>query len=90
MTFRTDTGVDVEMPQAECIVQHDGVILCVPMTTYATFCESDHTWWPYDMMNCTIHIASWSHGSNEISLRSFTLNDVCMKLQCLEDLVNYR
>ncbi|XP_033178680.1 neuronal acetylcholine receptor subunit alpha-5, partial [Bombus impatiens] len=71
----TDTGVDVEMPQAECIVQHDGVILCVPMTTYATFCESDHTWWPYDMMNCTIHIASWSHGSNEISLRSFTLND---------------
>ncbi|XP_068975849.1 acetylcholine receptor subunit beta-like [Bombus flavifrons] len=71
----TDTGVDVEMPQAECIVQHDGVILCVPMTTFATFCESDHTWWPYDMMNCTIHIASWSHGSNEISLRSFTLND---------------
>ncbi|XP_043527050.1 acetylcholine receptor subunit beta-like [Frieseomelitta varia] len=43
------------------------------MTTYTTFCESDHTWWPYDVMNCTIHIGSWSYASDEINLRpSFT------------------
>lgn len=77
--FRTSVGIDLEMPSVECIVFNSGTILCVPFTTYTPVCEYDHTWWPYDILNCTIHIASWSHGSNEIKLNSLDTEQVCIK-----------
>ncbi|CAK9824062.1 5-hydroxytryptamine receptor 3A [Anthophora retusa] len=61
--------VDIEMPKVQCWVNHTGSVVCVPSISYTTFCESDYTWWPYDIMNCTIHIASWAHSTNEIDLR---------------------
>ncbi|CAD1472741.1 unnamed protein product, partial [Heterotrigona itama] len=73
MHSTTNIDVDIEIPIVDCVVNYKGTVLCVPTTTYTTFCESDHTWWPYDVMNCTIHVGSWSYASDEINLRpSFT------------------
>ncbi|KAK1133393.1 hypothetical protein K0M31_011206 [Melipona bicolor] len=69
MHSTTNRDVYVEMPIVDCVVNYKGTILCAPMTTYTTFCESDHTWWPYDVMNCTILVGSWSYASDEINLR---------------------
>ncbi|CAK9806018.1 Neuronal acetylcholine receptor subunit alpha-5 [Anthophora plagiata] len=71
----TIMDVDIEMPKVECWVNHTGNIVCVPSMSYTTSCESDYTWWPYDMMNCTIHIASWAHSTNEIDLRFADFNE---------------
>ncbi|XP_006617845.1 5-hydroxytryptamine receptor 3A-like isoform X1 [Apis dorsata] len=79
----TSVGVDLEMPSVECIVFNSGTILCVPFTTYTPVCEFDHSWWPYDILNCTIHIASWSHGSNEIKLNSLDTEE-----RILDDMYN--
>ncbi|CAL7939611.1 unnamed protein product [Xylocopa violacea] len=65
----TNMDVDVEMPMVQCWLKYTGVVLCVPSTTYTTYCDSDHTWWPYDTMNCSLHIASWSYTNDEIDLR---------------------
>ncbi|KAL6429106.1 hypothetical protein ACFW04_008112 [Cataglyphis niger] len=35
---------------------------------YTTYCFADNTWWPYNTMNCTIQIGSWSHSGDEIEL----------------------
>ncbi|XP_076237953.1 nicotinic acetylcholine receptor beta2 subunit [Calliopsis andreniformis] len=65
----TNQYVDINMPTVRCYLYHQGTLYCVPMTVYTTHCESDHTWWPYDLMNCSIHIASWSYSNDEIDVR---------------------
>ncbi|OAD56018.1 Neuronal acetylcholine receptor subunit alpha-6, partial [Eufriesea mexicana] len=66
----TPWNVDMEIPTTQCIIQYDGTVIYVAPIIYLTFCDFDHTWWPYDMMNCSIHIASWSHSNKEVTLRS--------------------
>ncbi|KOC58999.1 Neuronal acetylcholine receptor subunit alpha-2 [Habropoda laboriosa] len=64
----TTMGAD-GVPAIECWLNHTGNIFCVPAMSYTTSCESDSTWWPYDMINCTIHIGSWAYHAHEIDLR---------------------
>ncbi|XP_046142321.1 neuronal acetylcholine receptor subunit alpha-6-like [Osmia bicornis bicornis] len=65
----SNVDVNTEIPRVECGLHFMGVVVCTPMLVYTTFCESDHTWWPYDSMNCSLYIASWSHSTDEIDIR---------------------
>ncbi|XP_026669888.1 uncharacterized protein LOC108625585 [Ceratina calcarata] len=66
--------VDTEMPVVPCVLDSDGTIFYVPSVTYTTFCDSDHTWWPYNVMDCYIRLASWSHHINEIDIQAEPYN----------------
>ena len=64
----TTQNIDVNMPITQCVLSHEGRVLCVPVMVYKTHCDSDHTWWPYDMMNCSVHVSPWSYSNNEIDV----------------------
>ncbi|XP_076621652.1 nicotinic acetylcholine receptor beta2 subunit [Colletes latitarsis] len=57
-------GTSVEIPRQECSLHYSGLIVCKPRIVYSTFCTSDRTWWPYDVMNCSIHIDCYSYSAN--------------------------
>ena len=96
----TNQDIDVNMPITQCILNHEGHVLCVPVMVYRTHCDSDHTWWPYDMMNCSVHVSPWSYSSNEIDVHPWndeysaqeteTLNENHLQWKVLEILMSNR
>nr|XP_012150626.1 PREDICTED: neuronal acetylcholine receptor subunit alpha-6-like isoform X1 [Megachile rotundata] len=82
----SNIDIDMEMPRVICYLHHIGSVICVPSVVYTTYCESEHTWWPYDLMKCSLHIASWSHSSDEIKLRSLQLSKEGLLTQDTYDL----
>nr|XP_033321165.1 5-hydroxytryptamine receptor 3A-like [Megalopta genalis] len=66
----TTEGVDMSMPKTQCLVMFNGDVICVPQITYVIYCGRDVTWWPYDLMNCSIQISSWAHSSEDIYMET--------------------
>ncbi|CAL1681655.1 unnamed protein product [Lasius platythorax] len=56
--------------QAKGWVEKQGMVQWLTAAKYTTYCFADNTWWPYNTMNCTIQVGSWSHSGDEIELIS--------------------
>jgi hypothetical protein len=54
-----------------CSVYPDGSVFCVPPTVYSTICATDVTYWPYDVVNCSVEIAPWLRTGEEITVRNY-------------------
>ncbi|XP_072764597.1 uncharacterized protein [Anoplolepis gracilipes] len=54
--------------QAKCWVGKQGTVQWLTAAKYTTYCFADNTWWPYNTMNCTLQIGSWSYSNDEIEL----------------------
>ncbi|XP_011137432.2 5-hydroxytryptamine receptor 3A [Harpegnathos saltator] len=54
--------------QTKCWVWRKGMVQWLTPAKYSTFCVADNTWWPYNIMNCSIQFGSWSHTGDEIDL----------------------
>jgi hypothetical protein len=61
------------MPSGRCELKSTGKVHCVPSTVYFTICNPDLTYWPYDRMNCSLHLGAWMQKGQEINLT--TLQD---------------
>ncbi|XP_069678419.1 neuronal acetylcholine receptor subunit alpha-2-like [Periplaneta americana] len=57
-----------------CILQPDGIVICVPVTTYTTSCSADLTLWPYDSHTCNLAVGSWSHEEDKINISAAILS----------------
>ncbi|RLU21576.1 hypothetical protein DMN91_005949 [Ooceraea biroi] len=55
---------------AKCWVSESGLVHWLMPVKFSTFCVTDTTWWPYNIMNCTLQFGSWSHAGDEISFSS--------------------
>ncbi|GLV43460.1 mitochondrial ribosomal protein S5 [Carabus blaptoides fortunei] len=51
---------------AQCLVNHNKIVICIPQTTIEGNCVPDLRHWPFDEQNCTIKIGSWYHHGKEI------------------------
>ncbi|XP_011171071.1 neuronal acetylcholine receptor subunit alpha-2 [Solenopsis invicta] len=56
--------------RSKCWVSHQGIVKWLTAAKYSSSCVSDNTWWPYNIMNCTIQFGSWSHSDDEVKLYS--------------------
>ncbi|KZC13516.1 Acetylcholine receptor subunit beta [Dufourea novaeangliae] len=86
----SNMGVDIHMPRTLCFV-YTTRVLCVPTMVYTTYCQSDHTWWPYDTLNCTLQFSSWAYPNTDIHIRPMAIeikNEVVMEKNPQWDLVN--
>ncbi|XP_076283868.1 nicotinic acetylcholine receptor beta2 subunit isoform X1 [Lasioglossum baleicum] len=66
--------IDGNLPKTDCLVLYTGNVICVPQIMFPIYCERDTTWWPYDIMNCSIQLSSLAHSSEDISLKFATLD----------------
>ncbi|KAL6255302.1 hypothetical protein P5V15_013642 [Pogonomyrmex californicus] len=57
--------------QHKCWVSKQGTVKWLMAAKYVSYCVSDNTWWPYNIMNCTIQFGSWSHSGDEIELNLY-------------------
>jgi hypothetical protein len=52
------------------MVYSQGMVECVPQTVYSTVCATDVTYWPYDVVNCSVHIGAWMQTGEEITVNN--------------------
>ncbi|XP_014226820.1 neuronal acetylcholine receptor subunit beta-3-like [Trichogramma pretiosum] len=71
------------IPPTICTLWHMGQVECSPSIKYTSQCETDYTFWPYDLQNCTITMGSWMYsgelvdfdfGYTPISMKGFVAN----------------
>lgn len=55
---------------SKCWVSRNGMVKFLMAAKYVSTCSLDNTWWPYEIVNCTIQFGSWSHTGDEIELVS--------------------
>ena len=53
-----------------CTVESDGHVVCVPRTVYSSLCAPDLTYWPYDVVNCSVVIGAWMQAGEEITVNN--------------------
>jgi hypothetical protein len=46
------------------------MVTCVPPTIYHTICAPDITYWPYDVMNCSLEVGAWMQTGEEITVNT--------------------
>jgi hypothetical protein len=46
------------------------MVTCVPPTVYHTICAPDVTYWPYDLMNCSLEVGAWMQTEEEITVNT--------------------
>ncbi|XP_076659577.1 nicotinic acetylcholine receptor beta2 subunit [Halictus rubicundus] len=71
----TDMSIDTELQETDCLIMSTGYVLCVPQIVFPIYCARDTTWWPHDIMNCSIQLSSWAHSSEDISLTFISLDE---------------
>lgn len=70
--------------QTVCWVRKTGSVDCEMLTKYSIHCIGDNTWWPYNVMVCTLQFGSWSHSVDEINLildKNLVLSFVYLRLR---------
>jgi hypothetical protein len=51
-------------------VDPSGMVTCVPSTVYHTICSPDITYWPYDVLNCSLEVGAWMQTGEEITVNT--------------------
>jgi hypothetical protein len=46
------------------------MVTCVPRTVYSTICAPDFTYWPYDVVKCTVVVGAWMKTGEEITVNN--------------------
>jgi hypothetical protein len=52
------------------MVNSAGMVDCVPPTVYSTICATDVTYWPYDVVNCSVVVGAWMQTGEEIAINN--------------------
>jgi hypothetical protein len=68
------------------------MVTCVPPTVYHTICAPDITYWPYDVMNCSLEVGAWMQTGEEITVntnRGIVSNSILLE-HCVSVAVNER
>jgi hypothetical protein len=71
--FRSSTStwnVRHDIYTGTCVVESSGMVTCVPRTVYSSICASDVTYWPYDVINCSLQIGAWMQTGEEITVNT--------------------
>ncbi|XP_014477571.1 PREDICTED: neuronal acetylcholine receptor subunit alpha-2-like [Dinoponera quadriceps] len=63
-----EDSVFLAFTQTKCWVWKKGRVQWLTPMKYSTYCIADNTWWPYNIMNCSIQFGSWSYSGDEIDL----------------------
>lgn len=50
------------------LVYPDGVVVFVPPVDLPLTCLLDLTYWPYDVLNCSLRAGSWVHHGHMLNL----------------------
>ncbi|XP_076173350.1 uncharacterized protein LOC143149665 [Ptiloglossa arizonensis] len=72
ITLHSPSTLSSDMGKMNCLLESTGRMNCLSDVLYSVHCESDHTWWPYDLKNCSIEIASWSYSTDDVLLNFAT------------------
>ena len=46
------------------------MVTCVPRTVYSTICTTDVTYWPYDVVECSVVVGAWMKTADEITINN--------------------
>lgn len=59
-----------DIHKGRCVVDPSGMVTCLPPTVYHTICAPDITYWPYDVMNCSLDVGAWMQTGEEITVNT--------------------
>ncbi|XP_058122664.1 neuronal acetylcholine receptor subunit alpha-5-like [Anopheles ziemanni] len=50
----------------KCELRRSGAVSCVPPCNYKALCQSNTHEWPFDILNCTLHMGMWVNNVDKI------------------------
>lgn len=69
--FRGDLSIGPRVFEtADCMVNFEGKVACLPIAQMDAICVPDITYWPYDTQTCKLKIGSWIHRGDEIDFEA--------------------
>ncbi|XP_037040197.1 neuronal acetylcholine receptor subunit alpha-2-like [Bradysia coprophila] len=54
---------------SNCDISSTGHVACIPPCVHSARCAPDLTAWPFDSVNCTLHIGTWINSADEVDLK---------------------
>lgn len=59
---------------ANCVLEHDGAVYCIPPCLHTAICLSDYRRWPFDTQNCSLQMGTWVHPGSYVNLQLIDSN----------------
>jgi len=68
--FSADASSTVTSISSNVNIHYSGNVTWLSMAIFRSSCSIDVKYFPYDVQNCTMSFASWSHGIDQLNLLS--------------------